>query len=98
MGEAEGGTGGSLGKNIHKAKFFCVILQSHALNLRFDMSVIYKRQVNVAGEPLRSTRAGSLVTLLLPEQRGWQRPGTDQMQSVMGKGALSSHTLGSSLN
>lgn len=44
----------------------CVILQSHALNLRFDMSVIYKRQANVAGELLRSIKTKE------PRQAAWR--------------------------
>lgn len=43
-----------------------MILQSHALNLRFETSVIYKRQTNVAGEPLRSIKTKE------PRQVAWR--------------------------
>lgn len=80
-----------------------MILQSHALKLRFDTSVIYKRQADVAGEPLRAVktkepRQAAWRPSVLPEQRGWQRPRRDERQSVRGKGELGPHTLGSALN
>lgn len=81
-----------------------MILQSHALNLRFDTSVIYKRQVKIAGEPLRSVKTKE------PRQVVW-RPctaareegmaesrQTSEAEYIMGKRELSPHPLGSTLN
>lgn len=70
-------TGGSPRKNVYKPKCFYVTLQSPALNLRFDTSLIYKRQANVSGETLRSIKTKE------PRLVAW-RPSTTTQAEGMG--------------
>lgn len=81
-----------------------MILQSHALNLRFDTSVIYKRQANVAGEPLRSIKTKAAKEVAWRPSTAARAEGMAETRQrakaeyIMGKGELSPHLLGSTLN